>query len=62
MEYIRCLISCIFVRNAAKEKNEDENCECEMVWDAERSMHLIKKTLKAPTKVSSEKGLVERYV
>ncbi|XP_057504127.1 uncharacterized protein C630.12 [Actinidia eriantha] len=60
MEYIRSLISCIFVRNAAKEKNEDENCEYEMVWDAEGSMHLIKKTLKAPTKVSSDKGLVER--
>lgn len=26
-----------------KEKNDDEDCEYEMVWDAEGTMHLIKK-------------------
>lgn len=43
-----------------KEKIEDENCEYEMMWDAEGSMHLVKKTLNAPITNASEKGLVER--
>lgn len=32
--------------SVVKEKNEDENCEYEEIWDAEGSMHLIKKTKK----------------
>lgn len=44
----------------SKEKDEDENCEYEMVWDAEGSMHLIKKALKTASTGSSERVLVER--
>uniref|UniRef100_A0A5B7B5Z3 Calcineurin-like phosphoesterase domain-containing protein n=1 Tax=Davidia involucrata TaxID=16924 RepID=A0A5B7B5Z3_DAVIN len=60
MGLIRSLISCHIFRGGTKEKNEDENCEYEMVWDAEGSMHLIKKNLKPPTTSSSERGSVER--
>lgn len=28
-----------------KEKNDEEDCEYEMVWDAEGTMHLIKKAV-----------------
>ncbi|EXB64643.1 Cell division control protein 1 [Morus notabilis] len=35
------LLSSLF--SATKEKNEDLNCEYEMMWDAEGSMHLVKK-------------------
>ncbi|KAD6794749.1 hypothetical protein E3N88_05645 [Mikania micrantha] len=47
----------IFKSNT-KEKDEDENCEYEMVWDAEGSMHLIKKPLKIVPSRSNER--VER--
>lgn len=47
----------IFKSNT-KEKDEDENCEYEMVWDAEGSMHLIKKPLKTVPSHSTER--VER--
>lgn len=60
MEYTRSLISSNILRSGAKEKNEDENCEYEMIWDAEGSMHLVKKTSKAPLTRSSERGLSER--
>ena len=43
-----------------KEKNEDENYEFEMMWDAEGSMHLIKKPYKAPLNVSKETSSTER--
>lgn len=62
MGYIRSLISCSIFGDVTKEKNEDENCEYEMIWDAEGSMHLLKKTSNAPNKLSSDKGVVERYV
>lgn len=29
--------------STTKEKNEDLDCEYEVVWDAEGSMHLVKK-------------------
>ncbi|KAL8522660.1 hypothetical protein ACS0TY_012701 [Phlomoides rotata] len=36
--------------NVVKVKNDDENCEYEEMWDAEGTMHLIKKTKKiSPT-------------
>ncbi|KAI3775173.1 hypothetical protein L1987_49742 [Smallanthus sonchifolius] len=47
----------IFKSNT-KVKDEDENCEYEMVWDAEGSMHLIKKPLKIVPSHSNER--VER--
>ncbi|CAH1429089.1 unnamed protein product [Lactuca virosa] len=43
---------------SSKEKDEDENCEYEMVWDAEGSMHLIKKASKITPTRSNER--VER--
>ncbi|KAH6821171.1 Calcineurin-like metallo-phosphoesterase superfamily protein [Perilla frutescens var. hirtella] len=47
--------------NVVKEKNEDENCEYEEMWDAEGSMHLIKKTKKvSSTTVLNEGSSVER--
>ncbi|KAI3803294.1 hypothetical protein L1987_31444 [Smallanthus sonchifolius] len=45
-------------KSNTKEKDEDENCEYEMVWDAEGSMHLIKKPLKIVPSHSNER--VER--
>lgn len=62
MGYIRSVICSNIFSGSAKEKNEDENCEYEMVWDAEGSMHLIKKALKSPTTCSTDKGTVERQV
>ncbi|KAJ0744954.1 putative calcineurin-like phosphoesterase domain, ApaH type, metallo-dependent phosphatase [Helianthus annuus] len=47
-----------FFKSNAKEKDEDENCEYEMVWDAEGSMHLIKKPKKIVPPHSTER--VER--
>ena len=49
-----------FLSGVTKEKNEDENYEYEMVWDAEWSMHLVKKVLQAPVKRQSDKALLER--
>lgn len=62
MGYIRSLISCTIFGDVTKAKNEDENCEYDMIWDAEGSMHLIKRISKGPTKLSSDNGVVERYV
>ncbi|XP_048128559.1 uncharacterized protein C630.12 isoform X2 [Rhodamnia argentea] len=45
---------------ATKEKNEDENFVYEEIWDAEGTMHLIKKSLDGPTMRSSDKGPVVR--
>ncbi|CAH2036604.1 unnamed protein product [Thlaspi arvense] len=49
-----------FLSGVTKEKNEDENCEYEMMWDAEGSMHLVKKALQTPVKRQSDKSPVER--
>ncbi|KAG1342552.1 hypothetical protein COCNU_05G007810 [Cocos nucifera] len=44
----------------SKEKDEEENCEYEMIWDAEGSMHLVKKaTTKVPV-MKSNVGLTAR--
>ncbi|KAG9441710.1 hypothetical protein H6P81_017564 [Aristolochia fimbriata] len=32
--------------SSSKEKNEDDNCDYEMIWDAEGVMHLVKKAVK----------------
>jgi hypothetical protein len=54
------LISYNIFGGGTKEKNEDENCEYEMMWDAEGTMHLVKKALNSPITNLSERGLVER--
>ncbi|KAL0430706.1 UNVERIFIED_CONTAM: hypothetical protein Sradi_0696600 [Sesamum radiatum] len=46
--------------NRVKEKNEDENCEYEEIWDAEGTMHLIKKKKKVSSVVLNERSSVER--
>lgn len=46
--------------DVVKEKNEDENCEYEEMWDAEGTMHLIKKTKKVSSTVLNEGSSVER--
>lgn len=58
MASIRSLYSSF--RNAVKEKNEDENCEYEEMWDAEGSMHLIKKSKKVSSTSSNESSSIER--
>ncbi|PON78262.1 Calcineurin-like phosphoesterase domain, apaH type [Trema orientale] len=48
--------------SATKEKNEDLDCEYEMIWDAEGSMHLVKKpsntspSVKRLTEMNPERG------
>ncbi|XP_061340909.1 uncharacterized protein C630.12 [Gastrolobium bilobum] len=54
------LIASILSRSETKEKDEDANYEYEMVWDAEGSMHLIKKPLNASAVNSNERNLGER--
>lgn len=55
------LIACIVSRSETKEKDEDANYEYEMMWDAEGSMHLVKKPLNASTVNSNERSVGERY-
>lgn len=59
-ECIRSLINSTILGGVTKEKNEDEDCEYEMMWDTEGSMHLIKKVLKSPPKSSADRVSVER--
>eukprot|EP00268_Persea_americana_P060817 TRINITY_DN7625_c0_g2_i2.p1 TRINITY_DN7625_c0_g2~~TRINITY_DN7625_c0_g2_i2.p1 ORF type:complete len:322 (-),score=56.15 TRINITY_DN7625_c0_g2_i2:247-1212(-) len=47
-------------KTGSKEKDEDENCEYEMIWDAEGAMHLVKKARNAPVASSSDTGLTAR--
>ena len=49
-------------KTGSKEKDEDENCEYEMIWDAEGAMHLVKKARNAPVASSSDTGLTARCV
>ncbi|XP_011085948.1 uncharacterized protein C630.12 [Sesamum indicum] len=46
--------------NSMKEKTEDENCEYEEIWDAEGTMHLIKKKKKVSSVVLNERSSLER--
>uniref|UniRef100_A0A7N0U6E0 Calcineurin-like phosphoesterase domain-containing protein n=1 Tax=Kalanchoe fedtschenkoi TaxID=63787 RepID=A0A7N0U6E0_KALFE len=50
----------LFGDGTAKEKNEDENCEYEMIWDAEGSMHLVKKAAKPTSTRPDLRDSVER--
>lgn len=59
MECGEQLISSITSRT--KEKDEDLNCEYEMMWDAEGSMHLVKKALNVAITCLSETVSVERF-
>ncbi|OVA05817.1 Phosphoesterase domain [Macleaya cordata] len=58
----RALLSSDIFKGRSKEKDEeDESCEYEMVWDAEGSMHLVKKmSTKATFTSSTESELVAR--
>uniref|UniRef100_A0A7C9A694 Calcineurin-like phosphoesterase domain-containing protein n=1 Tax=Opuntia streptacantha TaxID=393608 RepID=A0A7C9A694_OPUST len=46
--------------SVTKEKTEDEDCEYEMMWDAEGGMHLVKKPQKVPSTSSKEMSSIER--
>ncbi|KAK6914603.1 hypothetical protein RJ641_019720 [Dillenia turbinata] len=59
VEYSRTLKSCNIFEAGGKEK-VDENVAYEMVWDAEGSMHLVKKVQNVPLPRSAETRLVER--
>ncbi|KAF8029224.1 hypothetical protein BT93_E1784 [Corymbia citriodora subsp. variegata] len=58
--HCRHLISSNLFGGATKEKNDDENFVYEEIWDAEGTMHLIKKSLDGPMMHSSDKGPVVR--
>ncbi|XP_039070837.1 uncharacterized protein C630.12 [Hibiscus syriacus] len=58
-ECVRKSISFTF-RHGTKEKNEDENCEYEMIWSADGSMHLVKKVLTQPVVHTNDGGSLER--
>lgn len=58
--HFKQLLASIVSKNETKEKDEDANYEYEMMWDAEGSMHLIKKPLKSSTVNSNERSLGER--
>lgn len=57
---VRSLISSSFSGDGKKLKSEDEIYEYEEIWDAEGSMHLIKKSFKVSSTCSSESASVER--
>lgn len=57
---VRGLISSSFSGGGKKLKSEDEIYEYEEIWDAEGSMHLIKKTFKVSSTCSSDSASVER--
>ncbi|KAH0736463.1 hypothetical protein KY285_012170 [Solanum tuberosum] len=57
---VRGLISSSFSGGGEKLKSEDEIYEYEEIWDAEGSMHLIKKTFKVSSTCSSDSASVER--
>ncbi|XP_058108814.1 uncharacterized protein C630.12 [Magnolia sinica] len=60
MEFIGRAIRSTF-KAGSKEKDEDDSCEYEMIWDAEGTAHLVKKELKkAPVASSSDCGLTGR--
>ncbi|XP_038682207.1 uncharacterized protein C630.12 isoform X2 [Tripterygium wilfordii] len=56
----RELVSHNIFRGGTKEKDDDDDGEYEMIWDAEGSMHLVKKKVNAPVKHPVDKGFVER--
>ncbi|XP_044484141.1 uncharacterized protein C630.12 [Mangifera indica] len=60
VEYSKKLLSSNIFKGGTKEKNEDEHCEYEMIWDAEGSMHLVKKPISTPISQSSNRGSIER--
>lgn len=59
--YSRQLLSSALFSEGTKEKDEDANYEYEMMWDADGSMHLVKKPLNASVVNSTERSLGERY-
>ncbi|KAK7275477.1 hypothetical protein RIF29_16595 [Crotalaria pallida] len=58
--YCKQGIASILSRSETKEKDEDANYEYEMMWDAEGSMHLVKKPLNTSIVNSNERSLGER--
>ncbi|XP_051119464.1 uncharacterized protein C630.12 [Andrographis paniculata] len=48
------------IRSTIKEKNDDEDCEYEEIWDADGSMHLIKKAKNVSAAILNEGAAIER--
>lgn len=48
-------------KTGSKEKDDDD-CEYEMIWDAEGAMHLVKKVRNVPVASSIDMGLTARCV
>ncbi|XWS19181.1 hypothetical protein CRYUN_Cryun32bG0109600 [Craigia yunnanensis] len=62
-DMVKCVIKSIssnIFRDETKEKNEDENCEYEIIWGADGSMYLVKKVLTKPVTRTTDRGSVER--
>ncbi|KAE8669825.1 Detected protein of confused Function [Hibiscus syriacus] len=58
-ECVKNSISFTF-HHGKKEKNEDENCEYEMIWSADGPMHLVKKVLTQPVVHTNDRVPLER--
>lgn len=59
--YSRQLITSALFSGETKAKDEDANYEYEMMWDAEGSMHLVKKPLNTSVVNLGERSSGERY-
>lgn len=60
LKYCKKLTSFNIFRSQTKEKDEDLDCEYDMIWDAEGSMHLVKRASNAPKMRPSELDSKER--
>lgn len=58
MDFIRAIKS--EATATSKEKDDEDNCEYEMVWDAQGSMHLVKKAAMTDPIPRPDAGLVSR--
>lgn len=60
VSFMRSVAAELFSRT--KEKDDEEDGEYEMVWDAEGSMHLVKKAVARTPSTSSDSRTTGRYV
>lgn len=51
-----------FSKAVYKEKDENVRCEYDMIWDAEGSMHLVKRPLNAYAVAFNDLGNAGRYL
>jgi hypothetical protein len=60
VNFMRAVGAELFSRT--KEKDDEEDGEYEMIWDAEGSMHLVKKAAARPPSTNSDSRTTGRYV